>query len=221
MSAGRGGTLIVLACHGVFDPDANVLHAEHPEDRSVYEAQLAAAFRRMTAPDADDPLLVLSGGFTKAQRKCSESRSYLDLADALGLSVPAGVVVEEHALTSIENLLLSLYTHHRQRHVYPEQVEVISWAFKRARFEATLDAIGRWAPLGESWPALTFTAVGELTGSGGSAAAAQETEYVHLLRKGVDAYYADPAVRELIARRDCHASRSLARTFYAGYPLPF
>lgn len=89
---------------------------------------------------AADPLLVLSGGRTQPQRSCAESRSYVELAQALDLTLSPEPVLEEYALTSIENLLFSLYAYHHTRQIYPAHIDVISWAFKRLRFEQTLEA---------------------------------------------------------------------------------
>lgn len=164
MSDDRYGTLVVLACHCVFDPATNRIYAEHAEDRPIYEAHLSYAFKHLEWRANISPLLVISGGPTKVQRHCSESRSYIELAETIGLTAPANVELEEYALTSIENLLLSLYIYHCTRKVYPQSVEVISWEFKRARFEQTLQAINNWAQLGQEWPPLKFFPVGDLWG---------------------------------------------------------
>ena len=40
MKSDRRGTLVLLACHGVYDAQRDCFYAEHPEDRPVYESQL-------------------------------------------------------------------------------------------------------------------------------------------------------------------------------------
>jgi hypothetical protein len=86
----------------------------------------------------------------------SESRSYLERARQIVSSVPQHIALEEHALTSVENVLFSLFLFHQKRGAYPQSVEVISWEFKRQRFEKALEAISCWAALGQSWPTLSF-----------------------------------------------------------------
>ncbi len=221
MSTDRQGTLVVLACHGVFDPRWNLFYAEHPEDRPIYESHIAYAFNHLIWRAATSPFLVISGGFTKIQRECSESRSYLDLARSLELPIPISVALEEYALTSIENVLLSLYVYHQVRRVYPESVEVISWEFKRARFEQTLVAINNWVPLDRTWPPLRFFPVSDLWGAAKAKSVAVEEDYIASLKSGIDAYYENPQTRLVLAKRDVYASRDAARTFYADYPLPF
>jgi hypothetical protein len=198
-----------------------MFYAEHPEDRPIYESHIAYAFNHLTWRGAISPLLVISGGFTKIQRQCSESRSYLDLARALGLAIPISVALEEYALTSIENVLFSLYVYHQIRKVYPESLEVISWEFKRKLFEATLVAINNWAPLGQSWTSLNFFPVSDLWGTLKDKSLAVEDEYIASLKSGIYAYYQNPQTQAVLARRDVYASRDLARKFYEGYPMPF
>lgn len=221
MPENRYGTLVVLACHGVFDPVTQRLYAEHPEDRPIYEAHLHYAVRHLAWRAELLPLLVLSGGPTQRQRPCSESQSYVEWAHTLHIDLPVHVALEEYALTSIENLLLSLYVYHRTRGRYPEAVDVISWAFKYARFEATLQAINHWAPLGHTWPAVQFFPVGDLWGRARDRALEDEARYISALQGGLVAYYQEQAVQALIRQRDVYDSRARARLCYAGYPLPF
>ena len=221
MREDRYGTLVVLACHGVFDPATNCLYAGHPEDQPIYEAHLHYATQHLAWRAKSSPLLVISGGPTQRQRRCAESQSYVEWAHALGLPLPANVTLEAYALTSIENLLLSLYVYHQTRQRYPETVEVISWAFKSARFVQTLEAINQWAPLGKTWPPLQFFPVGDLGGKEKERAVADEATYINALYGGIQAYYQDRAVQAVIQKRDVHASRAAARRCYAGYPLPF
>jgi hypothetical protein len=217
----REGTLDVVACHGVHDTELDRFYGEHPEDRPVYDSQMVYAFNHLIWRKGVKPLLVFSGGLTKSERRCSESRSYIERAKKLGLRVPEQVALEEHALTSVENLILSLYVFHQNRGTYPESIEVISWEFKRRRFEKALDAINAWELLGHAWPALKFFPVGDLWG--GAKKNALQAEYVdcEALEHGIDKYYQSPRTQQLIRGRDVFDSRQLAREAYAGYPLPF
>lgn len=220
-SRARRGTLLILACHGVFDVLRDLLYAEHPGDRPIYEAHLAYALQHLMWREIVDPLLVISGGFTKPEIHCSESRSYLQLAKARCMAVPANVALEEYALVSPENVLFSLYVYHKVRGVWPERVEAISWEFKRERFELTLEAINQWQPLKQSWPGLEFFPVGDLPEEEKAIPVRKEEEYCAALSKGPEAYYALKETKDAIARRDPHHSREAARAEYKGYPLPF
>lgn len=163
----RAGTLVVVACHAVYDRATDAIYTDQREflkDRPVYEAQLnyAICHLRLCAnwQSDSDPLLVISGGPTKPETPCSESHSYRDLAIHLGLALPDNLALEEFALTSIENLLLSLYVFHKKRGIFPNAIHVISWEFKRERSRKTLAAINRWPPLAESWDSLEYFPVG-------------------------------------------------------------
>ncbi len=107
MNDEREGTLVILACHGVYDYDLDCMYAEHPEDRPVYESHINFAFNHLKWRSYNSPLLVISGGFTKIQKYISESRSYIEMARKIGLNIPGNIELEEYALTSIENLLFS------------------------------------------------------------------------------------------------------------------
>ena len=217
----REGTLCILAGHGVYDPATDCFYGEHPEDRPIYQAQLFYALQHLTWRASANILLVISGGLTKIERRCSESRSYVEWVQALGWRLPGNVALEEHALTTVENVLLSIYTYHRIRRVYPERLEIVSWRFKEARMAATLKALNNWELLGERWPSLDLFPVGDLTGTDKRRAEQIEAEYCAALDHGLSAYYENPAVRELIRKRDVFGCRDMAREAYAGYPLPF
>ena len=142
--------------------------------------------------------------------------------------MPSNTELEEYALTSIENVLLSLYVYHRSRKVYPKSVEIISWEFKRDRFKQTLEAINtwkpsnhEWPPSGEKWPPLQFFPVGDLWGRPKERALADEAGYINTLQAGMAAYYNDQEVQAVIRRRNVWNSRDMARKFYTDYPLPF
>jgi hypothetical protein len=221
LNSDKSGTLVVLACHGVFDPQLDNVYSEHSEDRHVYEAHMGYALQHLMWRAESSPFLVISGGYTKIERQCSESRSYLELASIRQISVPQNVGLEEFALTSIENILLSLYVYHGIRGVWPEHVEAISWEFKRQRFERTLEAINNWPALGQTWPPLRFFPVGDLFGGARAGSLKVEQGYIDTLTEGIDNYYASSETKEVLARRDVFESRGLARKRYANYPLPF
>ncbi len=116
LSPDRQGTLIVLTCHCVYDPDLDRVYAEHEEDMPVYQSDVSFAFNSLKWIAEEDPLLVISGGKTKLERDCSESRSYVQWAAKLGIDFPREkIALEEYAMTSIENLLFSLYVYADQQ----------------------------------------------------------------------------------------------------------
>ena len=213
-------TLVILACHGVFDPQAGVIHAEHPEDLPVYERQLRAALACEQRARDEDPLLVVSGGATRSERCCSESRSYVEWAEAAGLRLPAGLLLEEYALTSVENLVFGVCSFAMARGEPPARLTVVSWAFKRPLFAAAHAALRRWSATFAALPTLEYLAVGDLHGAARASADAGQRRYAALLNDGLDAYYRDEAVRALIARRDICVMRDEARRFYGEFKLP-
>lgn len=221
MNSKREGTLILLTCHCVFDLGTGRCLAEHPADRPIYEAHLLYAFRHLEWRAGKSPSLVISGAPTKTECDCSESNSYIEMAKAMNLKIPTNVILEQHALTSIENVLLSLYAYHRARGTYPECIDAISWEFKRERFERTLDAINKWQPLGESWPPLNFFPVGDLWGAAKANALRVERDYITALTEGLEQYYQSRQTQEILQKRDVHRSRPVAKEFYRAYPLPF
>jgi len=221
MTNKRNGVLCLLTCQGVYDTKLSRFYGEHPEDRPIYDSQLLYAFNHLVWRKRAKPLLVISGGLTQRQRRCSESRSYFERTKHLGLPVLGQVALEEHALTSIENLILSIYAFHQERGTYPDSIELISWAFKRRRMEKALEAINVWAPLGQSWPPLRFFPVGDLWGRFKETAVQAEEEDCAALDHGVEAYYQSERVQELLRNRNVFDSRQLARKAYEGYPLPF
>jgi hypothetical protein len=221
MEEKRSGTMVLLACHCVYDPAIDRAYAEHEEDRPVYESHLVFAFNHLKWVAQEDPLLVISGGFTKVQKHCSESRSYLDLACKIGINVPSNVALEEYALTSIENLLFSLYVYREVRGMYPVAIDTISWEFKRNRFIETLNAINHWSEFEKTWDGLRFYPVGDLSGGIRDKAIAKEDDYVKSLKEGLEQYYSSESVQEVIAKRDVWNSRPAVKRRYQGYPLPF
>jgi hypothetical protein len=214
-------TLVILPCHGVFDPAVGRSYAEHPEDLPVYERQIAAALEAVEAARDEDPLLVVSGGATKLERRCSESRSYVEWAERAGLRLPAGFRLEEYALTSVENLVFGLCSHVMARGAPPARLMVVSWAFKQPLFAAAHGALRRWSAAFAVLPELEYVPVGDLSGAARASADAGQRRYADLLSDGLDAYYRDAAVRALIARRDVYASRDEARRLYSRFALPF
>ena len=212
--------LVILPCHGVFDPASGRIYAEHPEDLPVYERQLATALDCVERARDEAPLLVVSGGATKLERRCSESRSYVEWAERAGLRLPAGLRLEEYALTSVENLLFGVCSYVMARGVLPARLLVVSWSFKQPLFAAAHGALRRWSAAFAELPELEYVPVGDLSAASRAVADAGQRRYEELLNDGLDAYYRDGAVSALIARRDVYALRDQARRLYRRFALP-
>jgi len=106
-------------------------------------------------------LLVFSGGETRAvSGPQTEAQAYYHVADAMNLwqaddgsSVRARTTTEEFATDSFENLLFSIARFREVTGEYPRKITVVSFSFKRRRFE-TLHAHAL------RWPADRFAYVG-------------------------------------------------------------
>lgn len=129
------------------------------------------------ALEDENSLLMFSGGETRAQTGPeTEGGSYFRVADALELwdgrdifmddgdgetdnrktgrsTVRARTVTEEYATDSFENLLFSICRFHEITGSYPTQISLVSFSFKRQRFE-TLHAHAL------QWPLAHFHYVG-------------------------------------------------------------
>lgn len=97
---------------------------------------------------ADDPksLLVFSGGQTRYEAgPKSEAQSYWMIADQLNwwwyTNVKLRATTEEFARDSFENLLFGICRFREAVGNYPQEVKVVSWAFKGKRFELHRRAI--------------------------------------------------------------------------------
>lgn len=93
-------------------------------------------------------LLVFSGGQTRLEAgPRSEAQSYSLLADQFAWWQKTGVknraTTEEFARDSFENLLFSIARFRECTGHYPQSIEVVSWPFKRERFDLHRQTI-RW-----------------------------------------------------------------------------
>jgi hypothetical protein len=106
-----------------------------------------------------DALLMFSGGETRDMTGPeTEGSSYYRVADAMNLwplhsNVRARTITEEFATDSFENLLFSICRFHEITGAYPSKITVVSFSFKRRRFE-TIHAPAL------HWPAHRFSYVG-------------------------------------------------------------
>jgi hypothetical protein len=93
-------------------------------------------------------LLIFSGGQTRREAgPKSEAKSYWLLADQFGwwqkTDVKNRATVEEFARDSFENLLFGIARFREGTGHYPFSLEIVSWAFKRERFDLHRQTI-RW-----------------------------------------------------------------------------
>lgn len=147
--------LIVVACHAPFKKDVQPV-PEHPErddgwvlqDYQVGEPPFYIEhIRRGVVLAAHNPasLLVFSGGRTRAEAgERSEARCYYEIAKhydwwipqtKLRQDVSQRAITEDYARDSFENLLFPICRFQQHTGRYPRNVAVVSWAFKRARFD--------------------------------------------------------------------------------------
>jgi hypothetical protein len=157
--------LVIVACHAIYLGGA-LLGASEDEwalqsfqrGRKAQDTFLAHISAGVAAASADtSALLVFSGGETRlAAGPRTEGGSYFELAAARGLitdSLTNRTTTEIGALDSYQNLLFSILRFHELTDTYPERVTVVSYEFKRKRFEELhRAAIG--------WPAERFDFVG-------------------------------------------------------------
>ena len=104
-------------------------------------------FRGVELADSDrKSLLIFSGGQTRYEAgPRSEAQSYWMIADHFKwwfrTNVKLRATTEEFARDSFENLLFGICRFKECVGKYPEQITVVSWAFKRGRFELHRQAI--------------------------------------------------------------------------------
>jgi hypothetical protein len=100
-----------------------------------------------TAAVDPDSLLIFSGGATRVQAgPISEAQSYYSVAVHYGWfdhpAVAERAIVEDFARDSFENLLFGICRFREYTGAYPDQVTMVSWAFKEERFGQHREAIG-------------------------------------------------------------------------------
>ena len=150
--------LVLVAGHAPFlETTATV--PDHPEEDAGWALQSFQRgepplyidhIKRGVALLAANPraLLIFSGGFTRREAGCrwSEAGTYAAIAQHCGGwireanpeqrdSLEARTALEDFSRDSFENLLFSLCRFHQVVGRYPRHVSVVSWAFKRERFD--------------------------------------------------------------------------------------
>jgi len=145
--------LIIVACHAVYvaeeftDPLSD--SSWFLQDFQKSEPPFYVEHIRRGVELADDDkkaLLVFSGGQTRYEAgPKSEAQSYWMIADHFKwwfkINVKLRATTEEFARDSFENLLFSICRFKECVGKYPKQIIVVSWAFKKKRFELHREAV--------------------------------------------------------------------------------
>jgi hypothetical protein len=156
--------LIVVACHAPFKETTVTVPADPQRD----EAWVLQSFQRGEPPlyiaharrgvellRADpNAVLIFSGGYTRREAglRWSEAQTYCSIAKAQNwweggegenerAAIESRTAREDYSRDSFENLLFSLCRFQQVVGEYPRQVTLISWAFKRERFDLHRQAI--------------------------------------------------------------------------------
>lgn len=121
-------TLVMVPGHGMFANDEWVVAPWLEPFLGAVEEQIKYAL-------AQPGVVVFSGGQTSAQvGRLSEAESYRRAAAGRLRLDASGVVLEEYALDSFQNLVFSLCRYKQQTGRYPNKVVVVGFEFKRERF---------------------------------------------------------------------------------------
>uniref|UniRef100_A0A2P2J651 DUF218 domain-containing protein n=1 Tax=Rhizophora mucronata TaxID=61149 RepID=A0A2P2J651_RHIMU len=113
-------------------------YQKHPGQAATFVTHIQEGVE-ITAKD-DSSLLLFSGGETrKIAGPRSEAQSYWTVAESKGWfgnqeSVRWRALTEEHARDSFENLLFSVCRFRELTGTYPQNITVVSYDFKEARF---------------------------------------------------------------------------------------
>lgn len=147
------GRAIIVAGHAVFLGGPDCPPAEVTKDSNwtllpyqkgephFYVAHIRAALD--LAEQDPSALVIFSGGFTRKDAKSrSEAQGYCDVASALGLIHKAHAwTLEEFSRDSFDNCLYGIARFAQAAGRLPDQVTVVSWEFKSARFEHHMGTI--------------------------------------------------------------------------------
>ena len=147
---------VIVAGHCVVRPGGDPLRAEdlvllpHQRDNVhalLFQQHVRRGLRTVQEYRERDwnAVLVFSGGVTRAESPVSEAATYHEIARRLpewDERYADLVVLDERARDSYENLLLGCAAAYVKSQIVPARVAMISFAFKRRRFEYHAAAIG-------------------------------------------------------------------------------
>jgi hypothetical protein len=147
--------LVIVCCHSIFhgtDPSNESHWALQPFQRSTtskpgeHTTFLEHIRMALNFQEASDRAVVFSGGHTNLDYPdLSEARSYWNAAAAVmdGPETLKGVVLEEQATDTYQNLLFSILKYHAVKARYPGSIVVVTHDFKSQRVNLHRQAI-RW-----------------------------------------------------------------------------
>eukprot|EP00890_Picochlorum_soloecismus_P006828 jgi/Picsp_1/970/NSC_04454-R1_hypothetical protein CHLNCDRAFT_28621 [Chlorella variabilis] len=169
--------LIIVACHSVYTG----VDFRHPEDQSSWflldyqriPGQTESFLKHIElgvqeASKDESAMLLFSGGQTRRDAgPRAESMGYWMVAEAnewfgTGKSVRERAFTEEHSRDSLENFLFSLCRFYELTGKYPAHVVIVSYDFKKERFETLHRQALGWPESRLSFvgtPALTSEAI--------------------------------------------------------------
>eukprot|EP00593_Proboscia_inermis_P013202 CAMPEP_0171309286 /NCGR_PEP_ID=MMETSP0816-20121228/19455_1 /TAXON_ID=420281 /ORGANISM="Proboscia inermis, Strain CCAP1064/1" /LENGTH=328 /DNA_ID=CAMNT_0011792733 /DNA_START=335 /DNA_END=1321 /DNA_ORIENTATION=+ len=164
----RAKNLVIVAGHSVII-SGHLHDADHDEeDWYLLDYQkgqglpqaIVSHIKKGIILAAEDPasLLVFSGGMTRSKTgPINEGESYFRVADALELwehplsdasslsnTVRSRTVIEEFATDSFQNFLFSICRFKEMTGSYPQRISIVSFSFKRHRFEQMHAKALRW-----------------------------------------------------------------------------
>jgi len=144
-------TLIICPCHGInMDPSRPSVHASwcglynYEEEGALLTEHNKVSVAMAQAQSQS--LLVYSGNATSIDAgDRSEAQSYLEIAERGGwwgcVDVANRAHVEEYALDSLHNIVLSISEFARRLGYFPDRIIIVGWAFKAERFSNHIRAL--------------------------------------------------------------------------------
>ncbi|GMI02228.1 hypothetical protein TrST_g14281 [Triparma strigata] len=156
--------LVIVAGHAVLNFKSDLLHAGRDDScwqllpyqmkKGMPEAILGHIRSGIaSASENRDALLIFSGGETRRDvGPISEGASYFAISDAMFLwaeeakflEVRSRTATEEFATDSFQNLLFSICRFHEITGRFPRHISLVSFSFKRQRFEDMHAHALRW-----------------------------------------------------------------------------
>jgi hypothetical protein len=152
----KSSKLIIVACHASFrkeaeevvDPRLDQHWALKPFQKGEPVCFIEHLRKGIQALAADpEAILIISGGYAQRESgmRWSEAGTYLHIAnhcDWFGFpEVSRRVFLEEYSRDSFENLLFSVCKFNMITGSFPENIYLVSWSFKEARFDQHRQAI--------------------------------------------------------------------------------
>ncbi len=131
--------MTVLAGHAIWHKGK--WHGGYRGQELAYEDHIKKAFDLVLSPLDRDHMLVLSGGHTRPELKINKTEAegmYLYAKEnAIARNdIEKRIIFELYARDSFENLFFSLLAFKKETGDWPQKVVVVSFDFKRTRFNA-------------------------------------------------------------------------------------